>query len=99
MNDDEFLPDLEEKEIAHSQKIESTMIVTKKPDSMLKHNEEHGGVIYKYDLPIENKPITFKSQLVPVEEQPNTAVENIFEALECDKDTAYESFIIKLNST
>ena len=46
---------------------------------MLKHNEEYGGVIYKYDLPVENKPIEFKSQLVVIEDVSNTAVENLFD--------------------
>lgn len=31
------------------------------------------------------------------EEVENTPTENLYEALEIDKDTAYESFIIKLN--
>lgn len=31
------------------------------------------------------------------EEVENTALENLYETLEIDKDTAYESFIIKLN--
>jgi len=64
---------------------------------MLKHGEEVGGILYKYDLPIENLPITFRSQLIVKEEVPLTATESLFEALELDKDTAYESFIIKLN--
>ena len=66
---------------------------------MLKHNEEYQGILYKYDLPIENKAIEFKSQLIVQEEIPNTSVENLYETLEIDKDTAYESFIIKLNQT
>lgn len=98
MKDDEFLPDVESKEIEHQIKMDSTIVVTKKPDDMLRHNEEHGGTLYKYDLPVENKPIEFKSQLIIREESvPNTAVENLFDSLEIDKDTAYESFVIKLN--
>ena len=97
MKDEDFLPELEELEIEHQTKLESTLTVHKKPDNMLKHQEEYGGILYKYDLPVENKPVIFKSQnIVPVEE-PNTAVENLFETLEIDKDTAYESFIIKMN--
>lgn len=98
MKDDEFLPDVESKEIEHQIKMDSTIVVTKKPDDMLRHNEENGGTLYKYDLPVENKPIEFKSQLIIREESvPNTAVENLFDSLEIDKDTAYESFVIKLN--
>ena len=81
----------------HYKKIESTLTVTMRPEDMLKHNQEHGGILYKYDLPVENLPITFKSQLMVKEEIPNTPTENLFEQLEIDKDTAYESFIIKIN--
>lgn len=66
---------------------------------MLKHGEEVGGILYKYDLPIENLPITFRSQLIVKEDVPLTATESLFETLQLDKDTAYESFIIKLNQT
>lgn len=97
MLDDEFLPDLEKKEIEHQQKLESSLTVDKKPDNMLKHLEEHGGILYKYDLPVENRPVVFKSQLMLKEEVPNTPTENLMDKLEIDKDTAYESFIIKLN--
>jgi hypothetical protein len=55
--------------------------VTKKPDDMLRHNEDVGGVLYKYDLPIENKPIVFRSELVIREEAPLTATESLFDAL------------------
>jgi translation initiation factor 2 alpha subunit (eIF-2alpha) len=34
-----------------------------------------------------------------LEEAKNTALENIFEQLEIDKETAYESFIIKINQS
>lgn len=47
----------------HYQKLDSTLIVPKKTDDMLKHNVEHAGTLYKYDLPVENKPIIFKSSL------------------------------------
>lgn len=69
----------------------------KKSDDMLKHNVEHAGILYKYDLPIENRPIIFKSSLVVKEDAENTALENLCETLEVDKDTSYESFIIKMN--
>lgn len=42
--------------------------MNKKPDDMLKHNIEHGGILYKYDLPIENQPISFKSMLIVKED-------------------------------
>jgi hypothetical protein len=34
--------------------MESTILVNKKPDDMLRHNEDIGGMLYKYDLPVEN---------------------------------------------
>ena len=60
VRDEEFLPDREMAEIEYQRMMDSSIKVNKKPDSMLKHHEEHGGEIYKYDLPIENKPIAFK---------------------------------------
>lgn len=81
----------------HMHKLESTLAVAKKPDSMLKHGEEIGGILYKYDLPVLNTPIVFRSQIVVKEDVINTPTENLLEKLEVDKDTAYESFIIKLN--
>jgi hypothetical protein len=65
---------------------------------MLKHDEEVAGIIYKYDLPVQNMPIAFKTQLILREEEiPPTATESLFEQLQLDKDTAYESFVIKIN--
>jgi hypothetical protein len=48
-------------------------------------------------LPVVNRPIEFKSQLIVKEDIPPTAVENLFETLQIDKETSYESFIIKMN--
>ena len=65
---------------------------------MLKHNEEVGGTVFKYDLPVVNAGIVFKSkQALRVLDQVDemTATENLFSQLECDKDTAFESFIVK----
>lgn len=74
------------------------MLVERKKESELKHNEDHGGILYKYDLPVENRPLQFKSQLIAIDkEQENTSVENLFDTLEIDKDTSYESFTIKYN--
>ena len=81
----------------HQKKLESSLTVSKKPDDMLKHNEEFGGILYKYDLPVENRPIIFRSQLIVKEDAENTPTENLMDALEVDKETAYESFIIKMN--
>ena len=55
-------------------------------------------MIYKYDLPVENIPITFKNAkalALAKEEEMNTPMQTLMEELDCDKDTAFESFIIK----
>ncbi len=77
--DDDFLPEFAEIEINHLRKLDSSISVKKKPDDMLKHGEEVGGVLYKYDLPIENVPIALKSSLMVKEEIPLTATESLFE--------------------
>lgn len=96
--DDEFLPEFEEKEMKHHQKLDSSISMTKKPDSMLRHGEELGGVVYKYDLPVVNQAIVFRSQQLAVREEAKpTAVESLLAALAVDKDTSYESFVIKMH--
>lgn len=58
--------------------------------------------MYKYELPLVNEPITFKSNsaLVSKEEaEVFTSTEKLFDQLDCDKDTAYESFVIKHQQT
>ena len=56
-------------------------------------------MIFKYDLPILNMPIQFHNKLATVEEgvETTTETQHLFEMLDCDKETAYESFIIKFN--
>lgn len=50
-------------------------------------------------MPVVNGPISFKSQQeVETQEETREALtitQKLFETLECDKDTAYESFVIK----
>jgi hypothetical protein len=56
-------------------------------------------MLYKYDLPTENLAIVFRSQnqlAESIKEEELTTTENLMETLDCDKDTAFESFIIKL---
>jgi hypothetical protein len=80
-------------------KRETTISLSQRPDDMLRHNADFNGVLYKYDLPITNEPITFRNQsdLVNQEEDNKlTLTESLLKELECDKDTAYESFAIKL---
>ncbi len=100
LNDDEFLPEMEKKELEYQQKMESTISMNKKPDDMLRHQEEVGGIIYKYDLPVVNQPISFRSQqlaLLNEKESAPTAVENLLSSLSVDKDSSYESFVIKMH--
>ena len=70
----------------------------RKGEDELLHGED-GGMIYKYDLPVVNQPIEFHNKLIVVDEEKEalTQVQQLFEILDCDKDTAYESFIIKFN--
>jgi hypothetical protein len=67
--DNEFLPSQEEFEINEAIYEDSSIIVASKPDSQLRHNVEFEGEIYKYDLPIENKPLELKTALVVVDEE------------------------------
>ena len=63
------------------------------------HNQEQNGKVFKYGLPAKNElPFT---ELVTLEEKvdlPSTSTENIFSLLALDKDSSYESLIIKFQS-
>lgn len=59
-------------------------------------------MVYKYDLPVENIPLAFKNAkalALAKEEESTTPTMALMEELDCDKDTAFESFIIKHHST
>jgi hypothetical protein len=78
---------------------ESRIALNRRPDDMLRHETDYNGILYKYDLPTENFPIVFRSMNALAErdaEEKLTSTENLMETLDCDKDTAFESFIIKL---
>jgi hypothetical protein len=51
------------------------------------HNTVIEGTIYKYDLPIENRPILFRNQLMVIdaEQDTTTPMMNLFDKLEMDK--------------
>ena len=72
--------------------------IKRKEEDELLHGEE-AGMIFKYDLPILNMPIKFHDKLATIDESKEltTETQELFEALDCDRDTAYESFIIKFN--
>jgi len=63
------------------------------------HNQERNGKIFKYGLPAKNElPFT---ELITVEEKvdlPSTSTENIFSLLSLDKDSSFESLVIKFQS-
>ena len=66
---------------------------------MLRHQTDYNGMLYKYDLPTQNLPIVFRSlnQLAERNETEElTPTECLMQTLDCDKDTAFESFVIKL---
>ena len=100
MGEEEFLPDQEEKEIEMLIKDESSLSINLGDEDAIRQNQEIGGKMYKYDLPLENEAITFKSQsalMLADKIIESTPVENLYEMLEIDKDSAFESFIIKHN--
>lgn len=91
-------PDREEKEMKFDQMVKSISRIERKEESELLHGED-GGTIYKYDLPVLNQPIVFHNKLMVIDQEKEalTQVQELFDILDCDKDTAYESFIIKFN--
>lgn len=100
--DSEFLPEQEELELKLREEMDATMTISTKSDDQLRHNQEIAGVIYKYDLPVENIPIGFrnaKALALAKDQDMSTATSNLMEELDCDKDTAFESFIIKCHQT
>lgn len=80
-------------------KMESTITLSQRPDDLLRHNTEYGGMLYKYDLPMSNLAIVFRSKnslALLEEENVLTTTEALLNHLEVDKETAFESFIIKM---
>ena len=102
MGEEDFLPDREELEIQQRIQNESQISLTMKPDEQVRVSLEIGGKMFKYDLPVVNEPIEFRSKkalAVMDEIVENTPVQNLYEVLDVDKDTAFESFIIKHHQT
>lgn len=91
-------PSYEENLMLWEQKMGALRKIKRKESDELLHGEE-GGMIYKYDLPVLNMPIVFHNKLATIDESKEltTETQELFELLDCDKDTAYESFIIKFN--
>ena len=80
--------------------MEASITISTKANDQLRHNEEVAGQVFKYDLPIENIPIAFKNAaalILSEEKEIITPTQNLMDELDCDKDTAFESFSIKLH--
>jgi hypothetical protein len=59
------------------------------------HNVKVGNIEYKYGIPAKNLPFT---EIIPKMEEPaipNTITENVFELLGLDKNSSYESMLLK----
>jgi hypothetical protein len=82
-------------------KFESTQIIDRSSQIGLKHKVEENGVIYKYDLPLENKEIEFAhlKQLINLENIETTPMLNMWEALELTKESSFEQYVIKVNQS
>ena len=72
---------------------------TSKELDAITHNEEKNGKLHKFGLPVKNELVF--SDLVPIEEVcelPKTATENLFESLQLDGESSYESLLLKFQS-
>ena len=59
-------PEKEEDEMKFDTMVRSISHIERKDEADLLHGED-GGMIYKYDLPVVNQPITFHDKLVVVD--------------------------------
>jgi hypothetical protein len=59
--DEDFLPERLEAEEKHAKKLDTTMVLDKQVDQDQLKPKELGGKMYKYELPLVNEPISFKS--------------------------------------
>lgn len=71
MEDEEFLPEQEDLEMQIRSEMDATLTISTKADDQLRHNEDVGGMIFKYDLPVENLGIEFRNKkaLMAVDEK------------------------------
>lgn len=84
--------------IDHWAMMKNVRKIDRKEEFELTHGED-AGMVFKYDLPVVNEAIKFKNELILIDgdDAEISQVEKLFEILDCDKDTAYESFMIKLS--
>jgi len=80
---------------------DSTLRMDNRYTSDMVHHKEVEGVLYKYDLSVENKPLQFKNQLMIIDDEVDmqTPMLNLFDELEIDKESSYEQYVIKVNQT
>jgi hypothetical protein len=67
-------PNHEENIMLFDQKMASLRKIKRKESDELLHGEE-AGMIYKYDLPVLNMPITFHNKLVTIDESKELVTE------------------------
>ena len=93
-----FDPEFQESFFQFEKKQSALKKIKRQEEDELIHGED-GGMVYKYDLPILNMPIKFHDKLMTLDEKATelTQVQKLFDVLDCDKDTAYESFMIKFS--
>jgi hypothetical protein len=96
--------DINNKYIPDAVKNYSLKIVDTSEIDEIHHDEEVKGVYYKYGLPVKNeiyKPHQAYLQELKEKEkaQALTATENIMELFDLNKDSSYESLVIKYNQT
>lgn len=68
-------------------------------NQQMKHNIDIQGMLYKYDLPVQNKELEFEhlKALMNLEAQESTPNVNLWETLELDKTSSFEQYVIKVN--
>jgi hypothetical protein len=97
LNEDSSMPLVENEEYRELYRNFSLIVSEDLMKSLddIKHNQKDNDVEYKYGLPSKNN--TIFTALIPKEEEeyPKTSTENLFSRLQLDKDSSYESLLLK----
>ena len=99
LNEDSSIPLVENEEYRELYRNFSLIVSEDLMKSLddIKHNQKDNDVEYKYGLPSKNNALF--TALIPKEEEdeyPKTSTENLFSRLQLDKDSSYESLLLKL---
>lgn len=88
-----------EQQAEYQNKLEATQIISRDMNQQMKHNIDIQGMLYKYDLPVQNKELEFDhlKALMNLEAQESTPNVNLWETLELDKTSSFEQYVIKVN--